>query len=90
MAQPMAIAGGPGPYQRRGFALIRRWVFGIILVLMGLLGVLSDVFDTAFFETYVGALTAGTVVGGIVLILIGLVYFVAAFSRTRSMTVASF
>ncbi|MEK6889478.1 MAG: hypothetical protein AABW80_05220 [Nanoarchaeota archaeon] len=72
--------------QRVGFALIRRWLFGLVTLLIGLTGMFAPMLDWPILKN----IALGTWSGGIVLILFGVVYFFAAFGSTRNMRVSTY
>jgi hypothetical protein len=73
------------------FNLIRRWVFGAVLVILGLASsdLLGSFLDFGGFNIF-GYLTLDDFMGQLVLLLIGVIYFLAAFARTRQINVSSF
>ena len=69
---------------------LRRWVFGAVMVLMGIAstGIVPSLSGSNY--TALGYLTLDTFIGQLILLIIGAIYFLAAFARTRQINVASF
>ena len=80
------------PYGARApFQWFRRWFFGAVMIILGFreMGVS---FGFEFIEkiNVLGALTLDTFVGKLILLIIGAIYFLAAFARTRNMQMPSY
>jgi hypothetical protein len=84
---PISRAGLPLGFapQRRGVDMVRRWLFGIALVLMGL-GSFENVIN---FAPFLQNLAVGSTSGALILGLIAVVYFLSSFARTRNIQVAA-
>lgn len=67
------------------FQWLRKWIFGAALVILGLS---SDRFIVGFGDK-LGFFTLNSLVGQLILLLIGIIYLLAAFGRTRRMQIYS-
>lgn len=63
---------------------LRRYVFGIYIVAVGVLSLLG------FAGQYVQEITIYTLPGQLILLLIGVIYFLATFGKTRNIQIASY
>ena len=71
--------------QRVGLVnFIRRRIFGLYLFFVGIISA------TGIFEEWTANISVYSTSGQLILLVIGLIYFVASFSRTRTMKVASY
>ena len=72
------------------FQWLRRWIFGVAIIILGTAS--SEFIGAGFLGRFdiLGSFTLDTLVGQLVLLLIGIIYFLAAFARTRKMQAASF
>ena len=71
------------------FQWLRRWIFGAAIIIIG---AASSEFLSGFLGRFglLESFTLDAFVGQIVLLLIGAIYFLAAFARSRKMQAASF
>ena len=74
---------------RSGFRWIRRFVFGTVLVLMGVFDIWFSIASVPGLEDVFSQFAAGTTGSGIVLLLFSVVYFLSAFHKTRNVVVSS-
>jgi uncharacterized membrane protein YhhN len=63
---------------------IRRRIFGLYLFLVGIISA------TGLFEEWTANISLYSVPGQLILLVIGIIYFLAIFSRTRAMQIASY
>ncbi|MEK6897258.1 MAG: hypothetical protein AABW93_01870 [Nanoarchaeota archaeon] len=72
------------------FQWLRRWIFGAVMIIIGAAS--SGFIGSGFLERFniLGSFTLDTFVGQIVLLLIGIIYFLATFARTRQINAASY
>ena len=79
----------PTPYgvaaPRRFFQIVRRWIFGLYMVLVG---IMSWVDEYTFFP-YLANTSVYSLFGQIILLAIGAIYILAAFDTTRGMNISS-
>ena len=87
---PILSPGPGGTIIRTSSNWLRRWVFGAVMVLMGIAstGIVPSLSGSNY--TALGYLTLDTFIGQLILLIIGAIYFLAAFARTRQINVASF
>lgn len=73
------------------FQWLRRWVFGAAMIIIGAAssGLLGNFLDVGGISVF-GYLTLDSFMGQLVLLIIGAIYFLASFARTRKTQVASF
>jgi len=79
-----AVQGIPRP----AFQWLRKWVFGIYLIVSGLVAFLP--FLTDITQGYGAYISVYTFSGQLILFAIGLINFLLAFKKTRQMQVASY
>ena len=65
------------------FQWIRQWVFGAVMVIMGIVSTGFVPLLSGSDYTALGYLTLDTLWGQLILLIIGVIYFFAAFKRTR-------
>ena len=71
-------------YESTFFRYIKRWIFGILLILVGLGNDLVYSWFSDLFETIVVSIGLGTLVGGVILLALGLVYLLSASHKIRT------
>lgn len=75
---------------RPRFQFIRRWVFGIFFVLIGLLSI--EIFYNLLpypFGAFLFNITLNSSSGPLLMLVIGVIYFLASFARTRRMQIST-
>ena len=80
---PSAKKSATEYYESRFFRYIKRWIFGILLILVGLGNDLVYFWFSGLFESIVTSIGLGTLIGGVILVALGMVYFLSAFKKIR-------
>jgi hypothetical protein len=78
-----ANLGGARGHPKAGYQWLRRWVFGPVLVLMGV-GYFIDII-----ESWLAPILVDTLIGGVILLAMGLIYELASFKKTRMVQISS-
>jgi len=72
--------GAPG-HPKEGYQFLRRWIFGAILVIMGL----GYFYDPT--GDWLSPILVDTLIGGLILIVFGVIYWLAASKRARNIQI---
>ena len=72
------------------FNWLRRWIFGAVIIIMGITSIGFVPFLSGANYTALGYLSLDIFLGQLILLIIGIIYFLAAFARTRQINVSSF
>ena len=83
LVSPNLVQGREVLSPRAPFQFIRRWIFGLVIVVMGLVPLISAL------ETQLPYLSVDSTLGDFILLGIGAVYLLASFAKTRNVEIAT-